>query len=225
VAPTATQTLQGSLLVDRATRGVAFTPGPSLQRSGVAGRVFLDENANGRFDPQERPLAGVVVRVGTGVTTSDSDGVFRAWDLVPFEPVLVTVDSASLASPLWVPERGGVSVVPGPNRFLQLDVPIVQGGVIEGRVLWPHDISPRGVAGVRLNLTNRRTGATRALVTFSDGDFSVISVAPGEYELSVDESDLSRLHARSSGALRLTVPPDADGARLTGVDIVVSPRP
>src|SRR5207249_11937817 len=60
--------------------------------------------------------------LGTQSAAADVGGVFRVWDVVPFETILVSVDSLSLASPLTVPAYGSVSLVPGPNRFTLLDV-------------------------------------------------------------------------------------------------------
>src|SRR5256712_13076725 len=124
----ATQYVQGSLLWDRRDGRLTGAPGPSLERSGLAGRVFLDENGNGRYDPGEPTLPRVRVLVGSSSATTDSSGVFRVWDIVPFEPILVTVDSLTLESPLLVPVYAAASIVRGPNRFRTLDIPIVQAG-------------------------------------------------------------------------------------------------
>jgi hypothetical protein len=217
-----TESLQGSMLVDPATKQVMFTPGPSLQRAGVAGRVFLDMNGNGRFDPDEQPLGNVRVRIGAQTARSDADGSFRTWNVVPFEPVLVTVDSMSLASPLWVPTFGTMSVIPGPNRFQPLDIPIAPGGTIDGRVVVPTDDAPADLGGIRVVLTSARTRRARTVTTFSDGAYSLMSVAPGRYQLSVDERDLDRLHGIAR-AVEVTVPADENGARLTGVSLLVHP--
>jgi hypothetical protein len=115
---------------------VDFSAVPSLQRGGVSGRVFLDLNGNGEYDPGEQQLPGVRVVVGPTFGLSDSAGAYRVWDLLPFEPTPVTVDSATLASPLWVPGFAGASVVPSPNRYRRLDIPVLPGGVVEGRVSW-----------------------------------------------------------------------------------------
>ena len=136
------QLVQGSLLWDRAAGGISAAPGPSIARAGVAGRVFEDVNQNGRYDPGEPLLPGVRVIVGTRPVRSDSNGEFRVWDLLPFEPVSVLVDSMSIDSPLLVPAFGMATLVPNPNRFRPLDVPIVAAGVIEGRI-W------RATAGTR----------------------------------------------------------------------------
>jgi hypothetical protein len=218
--PDVTQYVQGSVLMNPATRDVELVPGPSLQRAGVTGRVFLDVNANGRWDRGEPLLPDVAVNVGNASARTDSTGVFRVWDVVPFEPVLVTMDSTTLQSPLWVPTFGSVSVVPGPNSFLRLDLPVAAGGVVEGRVVREAGTGARAVAGARLVLTNRRTGAKRTFTTFSDGAFSIIAVAPGSYDLVVDARDLSRVHGAAS-PLRVEVPPDANGARLTDLTLVV----
>src|SRR5207244_183795 len=152
-APTASQFVQGSVLWNRSDGRLTYAPGPSLERAGLTGRVFLDENGNGRWDAGEPVVPGVRVLVGTSSASSDSSGWFRVWDLVPFEPVLVTVDSLSIDSPLLVPAFGSASIEPGPNRFRTLDIPLVRAGVVEGRVRRVTPQGPEAVAGVTLVLT------------------------------------------------------------------------
>ncbi|MGH7657561.1 MAG: hypothetical protein ACREL6_04945, partial [Gemmatimonadales bacterium] len=178
---TATQYLQGSLLYNQATHGVQTTPGPSLERSGLTGHVFLDTDGDGLRDPGEPDLPGVRVKVGITAGVTDSAGRYNVWDLLPFEPVIVSIDSLSLSSPLWVPTFATISVEPPPNRFRLLDIPVAPGGVIEGRVVRESMGGIRGVGGVTLMLQDRRNGETRSLLTFSDGGFYAIGVKPGEY--------------------------------------------
>src|SRR6266699_1934212 len=195
-----TQYVQGSVLWDRATGRLTTAPGPSLERSGVSGRVFLDENADGVRNPGEQGLAGVRVRVGTSTAVSDSDGAFRVWDIVPFEPVSVQVDSLSLSSPLLVPAFASALLEPGPNRFRGLNIPVVRAGVVEGRVSREEGGRRVGVAGVTLQLSDRRRGAAGALrfTTFSDGAFYVLGVTPGDYDLTVDAAVLDALQATAA---------------------------
>jgi hypothetical protein len=216
---TGTQFVQGSVLWDRPAGRLGVAPGPSLERSGLSGHVFLDENANGRRDIGEPGLANVRVLVGSISARSDSAGAYRVWDLVPFEPLLVAVDSLSLDSPLLVPAFARASIVPGPNRFRTLDVPVVQAGVIEGRV----ERSGRGVGGVTLFLTDRRTGARRTLVTFSDGVFYALGVKPGEYELTVDSRVLDAL-AVDARPLAFTLAPTPDGVGRSDLEVRLTPR-
>ena len=213
-----TQFVQGSLLYDPASRGVAFASGPSLERAGLSGRVFLDENGDGRWSPDEQLLRGVRLRAGYVTAVSDSGGRYRVWDLPSFEPVLVAVDSATLASPLWVPAHGSVSVETGPNRFRELDLAIVPGGVIEGRVVRETPAGPVPVPGATLHLRRRGTEDVRSLTSFSDGAFYAIGVKPGEYELAVDPGDLERL-GLTAGPLPFSLPAEAEGATVDGLEL------
>ena len=214
----ASQFFQGSIAYDPGRGGVAFAVGPLLQRAGLSGRVFLDENEDGRWQRGEPLLAGVRVLTGFTSAVSDSAGEYRVWNLPPFEPVLVAVDSATLDSPLWVPAYGSISIETGPNRFRGLDVPIVPGGVIEGRVVRQSVSGLVPVAGVRLLLRHRASGDTRTLTTFSAGDFYLMGVRSGAYELSVDPAALAR-SGLAGAAITFTLPAAADGATLDGLEL------
>lgn len=214
-----TQFVQGSVLWDRAAGRLRVAPGPALERSGLSGHVFLDENANGRRDVGEPGLANVRILVGSVGAHTDSAGGYRVWDLVPFEPIFVTLDSLSLDSPLTVPAFSRASIVPGPNRFRTLDIPVVQAGVIEGRVTR----EGRGVGGVTLILTDRRSGTRRTLVTFTDGAFYLLGVKPGDYELTVEERVLDALGA-DAAPLPFHLAPTPEGVGRSDLELRLKPR-
>jgi hypothetical protein len=214
-----TQFVQGSVLWDRRTQRLDVAPGPSLERSGLSGRVFMDENANGIRDVGEPAVANARVLIGSVATRSDPTGAYRAWDLVPFEPVLVSLDSLSLESPLLVPLFARTSIVPGPNRFRSLDIPVVEAGIIEGRVVR----NGAGVGGVTLVLTDRRSGSHRTLVTFNDGAFYLMGVKPGEYELAVDAQVLDAL-AVDAEPLRFSLAPTPTGIGRSDLELKLRPR-
>jgi hypothetical protein len=216
----ATQFVQGSVLYDPASRQMGFSTGPSLERAGVSGRVFLDENGDGRRQAGEQLLPDVRIQAGFTSALSDSAGRYRVWDLPSFEPVLVTIDSTSLASPLWVPAYGSVKLETEPNRFRTLDIPVVPGGVIEGRLTRTTPDGEAPVAGVKLILQRKGAGDAKILVTFSDGDFYLIGVKPGDYELSVDGAALDRL-GLSGQPISFTMPASAEGASVDGLELRV----
>jgi hypothetical protein len=216
-----TQFVQGSLLWDRETGRLGVAPGSSLERSGLAGRVFMDENANGRRDIGEPGIANARLHIGSVSTRTDSTGAYRVWDLVPFEPVIVSLDSLSLESPMLVPLFARTSVVPGPNRYRSLDVSIVQAGIIEGRVV--RDGGGTGIGGVTLVLTDRRSGAQRTLVTFNDGAFYLMGVRPGDYELTVQPAVLDAL-AADAQPLRFSLTPGAAGIGRSDLEVRLTPR-
>lgn len=232
-----TQYVQGSAVYDPSGRRVDFEAGPSLQRGGVSGRVFLDENGNGRFDRGETPLPGVRVVVGPVYATSDSSGNYKVWDLLPFDPTRVTVDSTTLASPLWVPGFAAAEVEPAPNRYRKLDVPVLPGGAVEGQVRWagaaPADRTAgdsaaagdmRQVAGVVLVFRHRASGEQRVISTFTDGGYYLMGLRPGEWEVTVDKRCLGLLHARVELA-RFTIRPLVDGDSVEGLNLTLESAP
>lgn len=212
------QYVQGSVLYEPGRRQVAFASGPSLERAGISGRVFLDVNGDGRWQPGEQTIGGVRVRAGFVTALSDSSGRYRIWDLPAFEPVLVAVDSSTLVSPLWRPAYNSVSVETGPNRFRDLDIPIVPAGVIEGRVVRQTVDSTVPVPGMRLLLRRHGSSQTVQLVTFSDGGFYLIGVKPGTYELSADPTTLAKLEL-SAWPVGFTMPSSPDGATVDGLEL------
>ena len=208
VAPTVggggvVQTLQGALIYDDTQRRVTANPNAGLRRSGVTGRVFVDGNANGEVDPGEPGVGGVRVVVGTYATFTDSLGRYHVWNVPAFEPVKVEVDTNTLENPLYVPAFTSALVSPPPNAYRELNLPLVTGAVLEGRVM--RDGAP--LPGVTLVLTETSSGKTTSIATFSDGSFYVLGVKPGRYTLAVDPRDLAA--RRLSGTpLQLTAQPD-----------------
>ena len=218
-AITGNQFVQGSLLYDRRARRINFAAGPSLERGGVVGRVFLDQNGNDQFDSGEQLLANVRVTIGMETRVSDDRGEYRLWNIAPHEPAVIAVDTTTLQSPLWAPSYAAVSIEPGPNRYRVVDIPISPGGVIEGRVVEARDSA--GVAAVALTLTNTATGVVRRIASFSDGAFYIMGVKPGEYRLGIDPAAAVRLGI-SVPPIGLTIVADPDGAIVAGVTIAIS---
>ena len=217
-----TQYVQGSMIYDRQRGSLTLDAGPSLQRGGVAGVVFLDTNGNGRRDVGEEGLPNVRLQVGSGSAYSDSLGVYRVWDVVPFEPLLVSADSMSFDSPLWVASDRAIAVLPTPNAFTAVDVPLTMGAVLEGRVTRSFGGTMQGVAGAPLVLIERRTGHRRSITTFTDGSFYALGVTPGEYELAVGTRllDLWQVDAEPRW---FVVGPDGEGP--ASLELILVPRP
>jgi hypothetical protein len=213
-ASSAAQSIQGSALLTRGARRPQFVTGPSLQRTGVSGIVFLDRNANGRRDIGEPAVPGVQVQVGTGWARSDAEGRYRVWDLVPFVPMPIVIDSLSLPSPLWIPTLEHASIEAGPNRFEPLDIPLVAGGVVEGRIVWERS---DGVSLPPVPLVVARAES------FSDGEYVIFGVRPGTLTVRVDSAwlDARQLTAVSR---TLSLASSDDGATVRVPAITLTPR-
>jgi hypothetical protein len=177
--------------------------------------VFLDENANGLRDPGEMGLPDTRIIIGYSTVRSDEAGRYQAWEASPFEAAIVSVDSLSLSNPLWVPLYRSISVAPGPNAFMNVDLPVVESAVIEGRIVSEGDRQVP-VSFVPLLLINLLTGEETRLTTFSDGEFYQMGIRPGEYELRVDESRRPGV-AGVGSVVRFSVQPMPGGTTIDGI--------
>ena len=219
----AVQSVQGSAIVAPGERRPQFVTGPSLQRTGVTGVVFLDRNMNGRRDAGEPPIAGVQVQVGTGLSTTDADGRYRVWDLMPFDPMPVAVDSTTLPSPLWIPVMTHKSVEAGPNRFEPIDIPVVAGGVLEGRVRWDRD-GATSLPPIPLQVLNAHSDVIATAATFSDGEFVLFGVRPGPMTVRVDPQWLAARGLEAVEARKIVLPAQDDGATVRVPLITITPH-
>ncbi len=222
----ATQITQGTLRWDGAANRVVTGPGTGLERGGISGVVFLDENGNGRPDPGEPRLAGVSVAVAGRTVRTDSRGRFESWDLTPFTSVPVEVRTESLADPSWVPAEGAVSVLVPPASHRRVDLAVVPSVEIGGRVVpegW--DTQEPLLGGLALELVEVGTGASREIVTFSDGSFYLMGVVPGEYRLGVSPGVRERLDLPAAGAsIHLEIGPGDVGSFRSDLLLPLPPR-
>ena len=185
------QLLEGTVLWNRRQGRVDFSSGRNLGRAGVVGVVFLDSNNDGIQQSGEPGLEDVAVRIGTNATVTDSLGRFRSWDLVPFVPTLVELDTLTLANPLWYPAAVAQRLPPSPNAFRFVPVPVREGGEVNGRV----EFDGRPLAGARVTLKDLR-GRTFVATTFTDGAFYVMRLPPSTYEVSVEPGLTQQLGAQ-----------------------------
>ena len=217
-----TQSLSGSAVWDRGAERVRPAPGPSLQRAGISGVVFLDRNANGLRDPDEDGLPGARLLVGSLPAATDSTGAFDVWDLPAFDPVLIRLDTLALRDPQWVPASAALLAAPGPDGYRRLDLALVPAAVVEGAVRW--DGGEGTVGGLPLRLVDQVTGRTMHAMTFSDGGFYLMGVRPGRWTLEVDPPALAALGAVAA-PLEVPVTPEAAAAGLSRIDLVLRPAP
>ncbi len=187
----------GSVALDGLHRPSLFE-GPGVGLGGVAGRVFYDLDADGRFGAGEQPAADVRVIVNGAPVRSDSAGHYRAWNIVPYESSAIVVDTLAFSDFSWTLLRGRTTVRATPGMFNRVDFPLVRTRELAGQLV--ADSSIATVAGVSLLLESESGGATQQLLTFSDGSFYVSRVMPGRYRLTVSGSSLDALGAMAEPA-------------------------
>jgi hypothetical protein len=173
--------IRGGVSLDPVSGAMHFSPDHSGERAGVSGRVWIDENLDGRFDADESPAEGVRVVIGDRTARTDASGFYQVLGLTPYLPVATAIDSASLPSPLLIPTlpRRGIAVAP--YRVERLDIPLMRGGVLDG-VIQEADLSP--AEGVEVELVHLESGARQTALTYSDGGVYLMGLQPGAWRVS-----------------------------------------
>ncbi|MEO6527529.1 MAG: hypothetical protein ABIP93_12945 [Gemmatimonadaceae bacterium] len=185
-----------------------------LGLSGVEGRVFRDLDGDGKSSAGDEPVAGVTVRIGGLVARTDAEGRYSMWNVLPYQPVSVQIDTLSLADPAWVPALPARALRPSPQQFTGIDFALVRTREISGLLVPGSKVATP--AGVGLELRDAMSGALHTARTFSDGAFYFSRVRPGAYRLTLAKS--------SSIALGISAPPQLDVlVAATGSDIVDLP--
>ncbi len=210
----------GSVAWDPRSRLLKLGDGADLDRAGISGVVFRDDNGNGVRDPGEPGLAGIPVSVGGYATQTDSNGRFSAWGLLPSEPVRIDVDTLALPDPHLLLPAPVIRVRPAPNAFGDVQIPVAVGAEISGFVV----MGEQALAGVPVILRDLNTGREITVHTFADGAFYRQAVPPGDYEVTLPNDVLDQLKAFAP-PLSIFVPPGQGEKRFEDLELRLEPRP
>ncbi len=164
------------------------------EQGQAAVEVFRDDNGDGQRQPGELGVEGVSVEAGFrhAQVPTNSAGRTVIDGLIPYVPVLVSIDEGKLEDPLLRPKGRGMVVVPRPGVAAKVLLPLAPTGEVEAYLLGPDG---EAVGGASVELTD--PAGNVLLQTASDFDGYVLfdTVPYGTYRL--------RLGAKSAAALGL----------------------
>ena len=186
-----------------------------LGLSGVEGHVFRDVDGDGKLGERDEPVAGAIVRVGGLVTRTGPHGEYSVWNVLPYQPVSVRVDTLSLEDPGWVPALPSRALRLSPQQYTSVEFGLVRTRELTGTLVPGAKIAT--TAGVGLELRDVTGGTLNTARTFSDGGFYFSRVRPGHYTLSIARS--------SATALGIAAPPRLDVVIAADGDDVIELKP
>jgi hypothetical protein len=216
----AQQAITGSLGIDP---GGYILPDnrDQVTRSGVAVRLFIDTNENGKFDPGEVVVPAKAVRLDRSANMLlGSDGILRITQLQSYWKYQMEVDIHALPNPNLAPKVKRFTFVAEPNRYRNIDIPLYQTGIIEGFVVVDNNGKEEGLGGLRLVLEKLNDSEPLQLLrTFTDGGFYVFGLMPGKYRLHADPKQLEFMNVTSEpGILEFEIKALADGDYLENLN-------
>lgn len=180
-----------------------------LRGAGVVmARVFLDEDEDGSFGPQDRPLpdARVTAPQIFGSAMTNDDGVALLSNLRPYTKSDFQVDTASLPDDRLMPHPGGVAVQTVPGTAVNLDLPVVRTWTVEGNVLARDLLGQlRPYAGAGIVLRQLDGPARLTAESGLDGQFVIPGVRKGLYGLVATAKEATARTVLVPGEQRLRI--------------------
>jgi len=213
-------TAEGSLLYQPERGKIQSWPFRSLGRGGLSGTVFVDANGNGIFDSGEETVPGARLLADHFVAETDEFGRYSIWNLVPFEGADIQVEPSSLRNPMWVPAFDLAKVAVSPNGFRRIDLPLLEAVEVEGVVHMRVGAALHRAGAVPITLVQldgEREYKTRC---FSDGEFYLLGVVPGQYRIEIDADWLQSRGLRVAGDSELKLSALA-GSGLTRFELLL----
>lgn len=193
----------------------------AMDRASLTVRPFLDLNGNDTLDAGEPLVPELDVAVAGGlVRRSASDSTIHVLGLEPHRPRILTVDESSLPEISWKPKYKAWKVIPRPNRFETMDVPIVVVGEVSGTVV--QSGGKGGMQGLLVRFQQLDGTFVGSTITYEGGEFYFMGLPPGHYSASLDKEQMRILGlSPESEGVEFDVRPGREGDMIEGLSLGV----
>jgi hypothetical protein len=129
---------------------------------------------------------------------------------------VIKTSSTNFENIAWQSKYPTYMVQVEPNQFKSIDLPIYIAGEAMGRVTRTPDA---GVNAVTVFFRNKETGVIQSTLTSPSGEFDILALTPGSYDVSVDPAYLTRGKLTAEPATReITVRAKDDGDVIEGLN-------
>ena len=156
---------------------------------GVAARIFFDKNGDGFYNGNDELMPDVVLKalqVHRSAISNDR-GIAFIPDLEQNSFIDIAVDQNSFPDSYNISLFKGISVLPRPGVVSQVDFPVVVSGEMDGQMDLVDDTGIRQPArNMQISLTAPDGRIEKTVAAAYDGYWSISSIRPGVYYLSVD---------------------------------------
>ncbi len=219
------QVQRGSVRYDQEGGRVLFDRRNAVGSGAAVVRPFLDHNYNGSFDEGEELLPGLKAKFKGGRQRLSGDQFYYYDGLRAYDRYLIQIDEYSLDNPLLKPTHENYEISCNPNVVTAIDVPLVIGSEVSGRVTKEIDSVITGLGGARVMLLNLASESVLELASFSNGEFFYLGLVPGSYRAYIDPEQLSRLgYVTEPESIDFVVDPVEGGTVVENINFKLSSR-
>ncbi len=220
------QVQKGSVRYDQEERRLWFDRRNGVGSGSALIRPFLDDNNNGILDNDEEFISGLKAKISGGrPRRSQGEQQYYYYDgLRAYDQYLVQIDQYSLDNPLLRPTHENYEVFCNPNIVTTVDVPLVIGSEVTGRVDRQADSVVVGQGGIQVIFLNLAKESTIQVTTFSNGEFYYLGLIPGPYQAYIDPGQLERYGYRSEPeVIDFTVDPTDGSTTVEDINFLLIP--
>lgn len=184
--------------------------------------VFRDDNGDGLRQAGEPGVEGVAVEAGFRHAEEPTNGSGRAVidGLVPYVPVLVSIDEGKLEDPLLRPKGRGMVVVPRPGVAAKVLLPLAPTGEVEAYLLGPDG---EAVGGAMIELTDPAGNVLFRTISDFDGYVLFDTVPYGQYRLRLADKSAAKLGLASRIGTDLLIDKAGPSQRLGRIRLLSVP--
>ena len=188
---------------------------------------FLDINANGKRDNGEPKAFGLNLRANGGIVEkSDRDSTIRILGLEPYTNCFIELDPNSFENISWRLPVKTLNVVVDPNILKNIEIPVTIAGEATGTVTILKDGESKGSGRIIISFFTENLKPAGKTITEDDGYFSFFGLAPGEYTVRVDTSQLRKLNMTSDpGSRRFKITAGIEGDYIGDLDFTLGMIP
>jgi hypothetical protein len=220
---TLVQSASGSLMVDAKTKYLGANNRASVGKGGITLLSYLDLNCNGKREADEPKAFGLILHINGGrVELNEKDTTIRVFELEPYTNYLVTLDGSGFDNIAWQIQKKNISVAIDPNMFKLIEVPIAVVGEAAGTVYFGDSSEQKGIGRIIVNFYRSDSSLAARTLTESDGYFSYLGLAPGEYDARIDTAQLNKVNMTvTPSSLHFTISAGYDGDVADGLNFVL----
>ncbi|MGH9523685.1 MAG: SdrD B-like domain-containing protein, partial [Terriglobales bacterium] len=181
-------------------------------RRTIQGRIYRDDNINGVFNRGEQGIAGVQVQLdGSETAVTDEQGLYRFSD-VGGGVHRVSLALAQFPNPVRMTTTGEFEIDMDAPGMHSADFGIINFARLMGTVFndlrFQGVVQPDSIGVGNVHLFLRKGGQTVMTVVIPpSGHFEEDNIAPGDYDLVVDENSIPANYSTNISAIPVHIAP------------------
>lgn len=220
-----TEGLQGSLAFGSGNDYIHVDNRSVTGRGGITIIPFLDINFNNHKDSNEPLVSGLDLRINGGrYLDRKRDSLTRVMDLEPYTSYLIELNNNGFDNIAWQLRDKAIRVYIDPNQFKRIEIPVYPMGEVNGMVYIKKENQTSGQGRILIFIYKANGHFVKKLMSESDGYFTFLGLAPGEYYATLDSTQMQRLGwTFKPESIPFSIEPSEWGDIVDGIDFTITP--